>query len=342
MGCILITGGLGFIGTNLTNHLLSHTNDEIVVYDNFSRRNVQKNRAWLEKIHRNSSRLKIVKGDVCDYKTLQKIVKDVERIYHLAGQVAVTSSMIDPIMDFNTNAQGTLNVLEIARHLETDPSLILTSTNKVYGALEKVSLIETENRYDFSNYKQGISEKAMIDPYNPYGCSKYCADAYCRDYYRTYGVRTIVFRMSCIYGLHQFGTEDQGWIAHFIISSVLNRKITIYGDGKQLRDILYIQDLIDAFELALKHITTTKGEVYNMGGGPKNTISLLELIELLEALLNRKISYDCREWRPGDQKVYYSDITKAKKDFNWTPKISKEDGVKKLFEWISNNLVLFK
>ncbi|MHA1277442.1 MAG: GDP-mannose 4,6-dehydratase [Candidatus Helarchaeota archaeon] len=342
MGCILITGGLGFIGTNLTNHLLSHTNDEIVVYDNFSRRNVQKNRAWLEKIHRNSSRLKIVKGDVCDYKTLQKIVKDVERIYHLAGQVAVTSSMIDPIMDFNTNAQGTLNVLEIARHLETDPSLILTSTNKVYGALEKVSLIETENRYDFSNYKQGISEKAMIDPYNPYGCSKYCADAYCRDYYRTYGVRTIVFRMSCIYGLHQFGTEDQGWIAHFIISSVLNRKITIYGDGKQLRDILYIQDLIDAFELALKHITTTKGEVYNMGGGPKNTISLLELIELLEALLNRKISYDCREWRPGDQKVYYSDITKAKKDFNWIPKISKEDGVKKLFEWISNNLVLFK
>jgi len=342
VGCILITGGLGFIGTNLTNHLLSHTNDEIVVYDNFSRRNVQKNRAWLEKIHRNSSRLKIVKGDVCDYKTLQKIVKDVERIYHLAGQVAVTSSMIDPIMDFNTNAQGTLNVLEIARHLETDPSLILTSTNKVYGALEKVSLIETENRYDFSNYKQGISEKAMIDPYNPYGCSKYCADAYCRDYYRTYGVRTIVFRMSCIYGLHQFGTEDQGWIAHFIISSVLNRKITIYGDGKQLRDILYIQDLIDAFELALKHITTTKGEVYNMGGGPKNTISLLELIELLEALLNRKISYDCREWRPGDQKVYYSDITKAKKDFNWIPKISKEDGVKKLFEWISNNLVLFK
>ncbi|MFX1293428.1 MAG: GDP-mannose 4,6-dehydratase [Promethearchaeota archaeon] len=341
MGRILVTGGLGFIGSNLSNYLLSETEDTIIIYDNLSRENIIKNKEWLEQIYKNNPRLQIIKADIRDFEMLKKSVVDIEKIYHIAGQVAVTTSVIDPMLDFKTNAQGTLNVLEVARRLNTNPSLILTSTNKVYGNLEKFNVVGENNRYDFEEYKQGISEAAPLDPHSPYGCSKYCADAYFKDYYRIYGLKTVVFRMSCIYGYRQFGTEDQGWVAHFIISSILNKPLTIYGDGKQIRDILFIQDLINAFQLAFKNIKTTKGEVYNIGGGFSNTISLLELIQYLEKLLNRHIGYNFSDWRPGDQKVYYSNIDKAKKDFNWMPFISKEDGIQKLFDWVRYNSTLF-
>lgn len=340
MGPILITGGLGFIGSNLANHFLSETDETVIIYDNLFRKDVVKNKEWLIKRFDNS-RLKIIVGDICNFQQLKKVVVDVEKIFHVAGQVAVTFSVSDPKSDFEANAKGTLNVLEVARQLKTDPILFLTSTNKVYGALESYKVIEEKEKYNFKDMKQGIAEDAPIDPHSPYGCSKYCADAYFKDYFRIYGLKTVVFRMSCIYGIRQFGTEDQGWVAHFIISSLKNRKLMIYGDGKQIRDILFVQDLIRALELSLKNIKTTKGEVYNIGGGPQNTISLLELITMLEKLLNHKINFEYSDWRPGDQKVYYSNINKAKKDFNWMPSISKEEGIQKLFNWCTNNLYLF-
>ena len=342
MGRIFITGGLGFIGSNLSNYLLSETDDTIIIYDNLSRENILKNKEWLEQTYPNNPRLKIVIGDIRDIKKLKSNMIDVEKIYHIAGQVAVTSSVLDPQLDFEINAKGTLNVLEIARQLNTDPCLILTSTNKVYGALKGVKVIEKKERYEFETLRQGISEDGVVDPHSPYGCSKFCADSYFKDYYRIYGLKTVVFRMSCIYGYRQFGNEDQGWVAHFIISSVLNRNLTIYGDGKQVRDILFIQDLIQAFQSAFKNIKITKGKVYNIGGGPNNTISLLELINILEKLLNREIKYEFDEWRPGDQKVYYSNIIKAGNDFNWKPLIPKEDGIQKLFTWVRENSELFK
>ena len=336
-----ITGGLGFIGSNLSDYLLSKTEESVVIFDNLSRKNVVKNKEWLEQKYPHNPRLKIIKGDIRDFETLKKSMTDATKIYHIAGQVAVTSSVSDPKSDFETNAYGTLNVLESARQLKTDPSLIMTSTNKVYGGLEGYKVAEEENRYDFDQMKQGISENAPLDPYSPYGCSKCCGDSYFKDYSRIYGLKTIVFRMSCIYGYRQFGTEDQGWVAHFIISSLLNRCLTIYGDGKQIRDILFVEDLVNAFQLVLNQANRLKGQIYNIGGGPKNTISLLELLELLEQFLNRKIEYKFGDWRPGDQKVYYSNIQKAKRDFNWEPLISKEEGVQKLFKWVQSNIKLF-
>ena len=342
MGQVLITGGLGFIGSNLGDYLLSQTEDTVIIYDNLSRKNVIRNKEWLEGKYANNSRLRIIIADLSDFETLKNNMRDVGRIYHVAGQVAVTISVLDPIPDFEANARGTINVLEAARRSNTDPSLILTSTNKVYGGLEGVKVIEEKDRYDFETFKQGISEDTPIDPHSPYGCSKYSADAYFKDYFRIYGLKTIVFRMSCIYGYRQFGNEDQGWVAHFIISSVLDKKLTIYGNGKQVRDILFVQDLIKAFQAALKSINITKGRVYNIGGGPNNVISLLELIKLLEDLLNRKLTYDFGDWRLGDQKVYYSNIERAKTDFKWEPLIPKEEGIRKLLEWVKSNKNLFE
>ncbi|NVM52480.1 MAG: GDP-mannose 4,6-dehydratase [Candidatus Helarchaeota archaeon] len=341
MGQVLITGGLGFIGSNLINFLLSETEDIVIVYDNILQEKVLKNKTWLEQKFPKNSRLKIIRGNLRDSEKLKESMVDVEKIYHIAGQIAVTTSVLDPLIDFEINAQGTLNVLENARQLDTDPCLILTSTNKIYGDLKGISIIEEEKRYDFEKLKQGIAENTPPNPYSPYGCSKFCADSYFKAYSRIYGLKTIIFRMSCIYGYRQFGTEDQGWVAHFIISSLFNRKFTIYGDGKQTRDVLFVQDLIDAFQLAFKKINITKGKAYNIGGGPNNTVSLLELIHLLEKLLNHKIKYDFNDWRPGDQKVYYSNINKAKKDFNWIPQISKEEGIQKLFNWVRDNSTLF-
>lgn len=338
---ILITGGAGFIGSNLTDHFLEK-GSEVIIFDNLSRRNVEKNLDWLKEKHKKG--LSFVKGDVRDYSSLQSVCKDVDVIFHTAAQVAVTTSVKNPREDFAVNVLGTFNVLEAVRNSNTNPIIIYTSTNKVYGNnVNNIPLREKETRYEFADpkFKNGIPEDFPTDAneHTPYGCSKYTGDLYMRDFHDIFGLKTIIFRMSCTYGLHQYGNEDQGWVAHFVISSFLNKPLMIYGDGKQVRDILFVDDLIRAFELSIKNIRKTNGQVFNIGGGPENTISLLELLDMLKNFgLKLKISFD--DWRPADQKVYISDIRRAK-GFGWKPQISSKEGVGRLHDWVSENRKFF-
>ncbi len=335
---IIVTGGAGFIGSNLTNRLLMEGND-VVIFDNLSRKGTGKNIDWLKGQH--GKNFNFIKGDIRDYSSVKQVVRGIDVIYHCAAQVAVTTSVTNPREDFDINASGAFNVIEAARESKNNPIIIFTSTNKVYGGMEDLSTVEINNRYEYKDYPHGISEDRMLDFHSPYGCSKGAADQYVRDYARIYGMRTVVFRMSCIYGQRQFGNEDQGWVAHFIISSILNKPLIIYGDGKQIRDILFIDDLINAFIMATKEIDATKGNVYNIGGGYKNTLSLLELINKIEEKLGKKIKYSFDKWRPGDQPVYVSGIEKAYKDFGWKPNINKDEGFNRLFTWISEHKDLF-
>lgn len=337
---ILITGGCGFIGSNLANYLLqSQKHEKVTVLDNLLRKGAQKNLDWLQQKYKN--RLEFVYGDVRDYDLVRKTVKNKEIIYHLAAQVAVTTSVSNPREDFEINTLGTLNILEAARHSENNPIIIFASTNKVYGEMKDIPVEDTGNRYAFKNLPDGISEERCLDFHSPYGCSKGAADQYVRDYSRIYGLRTVVFRMSCIYGTRQFGNEDQGWVAHFVISAVLKRPITIYGDGKQVRDVLFVDDLINGYQLAIERIDSVKGEIFNIGGGPEQTLSLLELIDWLEKKTGRSIEYKFSAWRPGDQEVYISNITKAKKLLGWRPTITVSEGVERLYQWVVDNLELF-
>ena len=336
---ILVTGGAGFIGSNLSHYFLDKGN-YVIVYDNLSRRGAEKNLEWLLKDHK--TRCKICKVDIRDYDALKQAVKGVDMVFNLAGQVAVTTSVAAPKEDFEVNAFGALNLLEAVRTVNPEAIVVYTSTNKVYGKMADIPVVERDGRYDYETLPFGVSEAQPLDLFSPYGCSKGAADQYVRDYARIYGLRTVVFRMSCIYGTRQFGNEDQGWVAHFVISSVFDYLLTIYGDGKQVRDILFIDDLVRAFELATENIDVTQGQIYNIGGGRENTISLLELIEQLENLLGKRIKYSFDDWRPGDQKVYISDIRKAKTDFEWFPKISVEDGINRLIRWVTKNKGLFE
>ncbi len=337
---ILITGGAGFIGVNLANSLLAKGNRKVIVYDNLSRKGVENNLQWLRS--QKYKNLKFIKGDIRDYKKLKDTAKGCSEIYHLAAQVAVTTSVEDPIEDFRINAEGALYVLEAVRKMSPAASVIFTSTNKVYGELLHLKLREGKTRYILVEKKKGVAETENLDFHSPYGCSKGTADQYFRDYYRIYGMKTVVFRQSCIYGEHQYGNEDQGWVAHFIIKSMLGRKINIYGDGKQIRDLLEVSDLIRAYGAALKKIEKAKGEIYNIGGGAENAFSLLELIDFLKKEMKKEIEYDFSEWRPGDQKVFISDNTKLKKELGWSPAISKERGIKKLIGWIEDNIDIIR
>lgn len=335
----LITGGAGFIGSNLADHLL-RKKESVTIFDNFSRQGALSNSEWLQA---NYPQLKVVKGDIrFDQDKLKKEIENSDAVYHLAAQVTVTTSVINPREDFEINALGTFNVLEAIRQSKNKPILIYASTNKVYGRMEDIGIIERNNRYEYKNLPNGISEKNLLDFYSPYGCSKGTGDQYVRDYSRIYGLKTITFRQSCIYGPRQFGVEDQGWVAWFTIATILGKPVTIYGDGKQVRDILYVNDLINAFELAISNIKKTSGKIYNIGGGPKNTLSLLELIAYLEKSLDKKIEYSFADWRPGDQQVFVCDISKAKKEFGWEPKVNAERGIKNLFNWVKDNKELFK
>lgn len=335
----LIIGGAGFIGSNLASYLLKKK-ESVTIFDNFSRQGTLSNSEWLRANH---PQIKVIKRDIrFDLDKLQREVESADIVFHLAAQVAVTSSVINPREDFEINALGTFNVLEAIRQLKNKPILIYASTNKVYGRMEDVEIVERDNRYQYKDFPQGISEERPLDFHSPYGCSKGIGDQYVRDYARIYGLKTLVFRQSCIYGPRQFGIEDQGWVAWFTIASILDKPITIYGDGKQVRDVLYVDDLINAFELATLNIERTSGKVYNIGGGPQNTMSLLELISYLEKLLGRKIQYSFSDWRLGDQLIYVSNIQKAKEEFGWEPKTSKEKGVKILSEWVVRNKKLFK
>jgi CDP-paratose 2-epimerase len=337
-GRILITGGSGFIGSNMASRYLSK-GWEVVVYDNFSRPGSEKNRHWLEG-HR-TDRLQILRGDVRDLEALKRAAQGVDVVAHLAAQVAVTTSVRDPMEDFSVNAQGGINVLEAARTGGSDPIVLYASTNKVYGALDKYRVTDAGLRHELPAFPDGIPEDFPIDLHSPYGCSKGSADLYMLDYARIYGLRTVVFRQSCIYGCRQFGVEDQGWVAHFVIASLFGGPITIYGDGRQLRDVLFIDDLLDAYEKAIERIDVCQGQAYNIGGGPGNVTSLLELIYRLEARQDRAITLSFRDWRPGDQKVYVSGIGKAERDLEWRPKTSVADGVEALCQWVEANQTLF-
>ncbi len=334
---ILITGGAGFVGINLADKLLSD-GKQVLIFDNVSRDGVRKNLHWLKQKH--TKNLKITIGDVRDKKALKLAVNEAAYVFHFAAQVAVTTSLIDPYYDFEVNALGTLNLLEIVRNSSHQPPVFYTSTNKVYGDLEDVGLIPNNTRYYPENQaiaKKGISEKRNLDFHSPYGCTKGFAEQYMLDYARTFGLKTVVFRMSCIYGPHQFGTEDQGWIAHFLIKAIRGESIALYGDGKQVRDILFIDDLVGAFIMALENIDTVYGHAFNIGGGEKNTVSLLELLEIIKEISGIYPDIILKDWRPSDQKYYVSDFSKFKSATGWEPAINTKDGITILFNWLKEN-----
>jgi len=336
---ILVTGGAGFVGCNLVHSFLVD-GYSVKILDNLSRKGSERNLKWLRGIHNNA--FSFVQGDIRNAMEVRESVATADVIFHLGAQVAVTSSLEDPRTDFETNALGTLNVLEAARLSVRRPFVLLTSTNKVYGDLNNVPVVEGKTRYTFRDC-EGIGEDHPLDFHSPYGCSKGAADQYVHDYGRIYGLPTVVFRMSCIYGTRQFGNEDQGWVAHFMISHALGRPITIYGNGKQVRDILFVDDLIRAFRMCLEKPEVVAGQIYNIGGGPENTISIwLEMKDKLRVLTGLEPTEPPRkEWRSGDQPIYISDISKAQRDFGWQPKISVNQGMKKLHDWIEDNRSLF-
>ncbi len=333
---VLVTGGAGFIGCNLVRSLLAGGHD-VTVFDGLARRGSEKNLAWLFD-HQGTGKLHFAHADIRDFSAMSYAARDADVIYHLAAQVAVTSSVADPRGDFEINALGTFNVLEAARLGGRQPIVLMTSTNKVYGGLEDVVLIERDTRYEYRDFEYGIPESQPLDFHSPYGCSKGSADQYVRDYTRIYDLRTVVFRMSCIFGPRQFGTEDQGWLAHLMISALLGRPITIYGNGKQVRDILFVDDLVRAFQLATERIDDVAGQVYNIGGGPSNSVSIWrEFGEILRDLTGRRVDVAFSDWRPGDQFCYVSDIRKAEKDLGWRPQVDRETGIQRLWDWLVGN-----
>jgi CDP-paratose 2-epimerase len=342
---VLVTGGAGLVGSHAAEYF-AKKNDEVIILDNLMRsqlfgskkETVEYNWHYLEKY----PNIKRIKGDIRSKEDVMKALNGgVDVVIHTAAQPGVPSSVRQPTDDFNINAFGTLNVLECTRKISPSACFIYCSTNKVYGEnVDKITLVEKETRYSFKDIK-GISESMPIDHagHTPYGASKYTGDIYTQEYHYIYGMKTAVFRMSCIYGTRQFGFEDQGWVAWFIIATLTDQPITIYGNGKQVRDLLYVDDLIQAYDLFIQ--SDVKHAVWNIGGGPENTISLIEFLNMLEEKLKKKPEVKFSSWRPSDQKVYISDISKVKKDLNWQPKISVEEGVNKLISWAKENKDIF-
>jgi CDP-paratose 2-epimerase len=336
----LITGGAGFIGSNYVARLIQR-GENVTIYDNFSRGGAPRNLEWLKKTFGEYS-FSVIRGDVREADKIGEAARGSDVIVHLAGQVAVTTSVTDPRDDFESNAIGTFNALEAARLSGRNPIFIYASTNKVYGGMEDVALVEEPTRWRYKDLVNGCPETQPLDFHSPYGCSKGTGDQYVRDYARIYGLPTVVMRQSCIYGQRQFGIEDQGWVAWFIIGAVTGKPITIYGDGKQVRDVLYVDDLLNAYDLAIEKIDIAKGQIYNLGGGPANVMSVwAEFGPMLEKLLGDTIEVARGDWRPGDQRVFYADIHKAERELGWKPKIGVEEGVKRLFEWVMENRELF-
>ncbi len=331
----VVTGGAGFIGTNLAAELLAR-GEEVVCLDDLSRRGTEHNLAWLRGLGHEG--FTFVRGDIRDRALVAQALRGADAVFHLAAQVAVTSSIADPRTDFEVNALGTLNVLEAARALDPPPVVVFTSTNKVYGGLEHLHVEERPDRYVLPQLPAGIDEQAPLDFHSPYGCSKGCADQYVRDYARVFGIPSVVFRMSCIYGPHQYGNEDQGWVMHFVASCLRHRPITIYGDGKQVRDILHVGDLVKALLCARDVARRFPGLVLNIGGGPANAIPIHSVLEMARARGTPPVSIDYGPWRAGDQKVYVSCIAKAAETLGWRPSIGVEEGVESIFRWASHHL----
>lgn len=337
---IIVFGGAGFIGTNLCLSALARGH-EVVIFDNLSRRGTALNLRLIQQA--GGERVIFMQGDIrhqADLDALFSAHSDAAQLFHLAGQVAVTTSIQDPRADFEINLLGTLNILEAMRGHSIQAPLLYASTNKVYGEMEAVGVVERDTRYEYRDHPQGIGEDYPLNFHSPYGCSKGAADQYVLDYARIYGLKTVVLRQSCIYGYYQFGIEDQGWVAWFTIASLFEMPITIFGDGKQVRDILFIDDLVDAYWLALEHITTTNGQAYNVGGASYR-LSLRELLSHLESVLGRPINVTHGSPRQGDQKVFISDIRKAERDFGWRPAVDAATGVQRLADWVMANQSLF-
>ncbi len=335
----IITGGAGFIGSNAASRCLRRGH-QVVIVDNLCREGVRKNLEWL----RSQGTFEFVPLDIRDAGAIEALFRqhrDADQVLHLAAQVAVTTSVTDPRHDFEVNALGTFNVLEAMRLAGMTAPILYSSTNKVYGEMTDVGVIEKDGRYSYRTLPFGVSEDRNLDFHSPYGCSKGSADQYVIDYHRLYGLRTIVFRQSCIYGYRQFGAEDQGWVAWFMIATQLGRPITIYGDGKQVRDILFVDDLLDAYDAAFARPEAAVGRAYNIGGGPENVLSLLELVAYIEKRRGQKFSHGYSDWRPGDQKVFVSDIRRAQAELNWAPKIGCQQGLELLYDWVSENKQLF-
>ena len=336
----LVTGGAGFIGSNYVHKLLQR-GEKVTIFDNLSRAGAPRNVAWLEETFGKNA-FHLIVGDVRNAKDITEAAKDADIIIHLAGQVAVTTSVTKPREDFEANALGTFNALEAARQSGKDPIFLYASTNKVYGGMEDVKLVEDATRWRYAELEYGCAETQPLDFHSPYGCSKGTGDQYVRDYARIYGLRSVVLRQSCIYGPRQFGIEDQGWLAWMIIAAVTGRKITIYGDGKQVRDVLNVSDLLNAYDAAIEKIDVAKGQVYNMGGGTRNILAVwAEFGPILETLLGKRIEVARNDWRPGDQRVFYADYRKAKNELGWEPKIDLEEGIEMLFKWVQENKSLF-
>ena len=335
----LVTGGAGFIGCNAARRWMERGH-EVVVLDDLSRRGADSNLEWLS----GQGRLAFERVDLRDAAALDAAVArhlDAQVILHLAAQVAVTTSVTEPRHDFEVNALGTFNLLESARRHTPSAAFLYASTNKVYGGLEHVGVEQRNGRYALRDRPRGISEAEPLDFHSPYGCSKGAADQYVRDYARIYGLRTVVFRQSCIYGWRQFGVEDQGWVAWFTIAAVTGKPVTIYGDGRQVRDLLFVDDLCEAYDAAVERGERASGQVFNLGGGPDNTLSLLELVEQLDQLTGRPLQPAFTGWRPGDQPVFIADVTRASEALGWRPRTGVTEGVEKLARWVQENRALF-
>lgn len=333
----LVTGGAGFIGSNYVNRLLQR-GEKVTVFDNLSRAGAVRNIRWLKEVYGERG-VDLILGDVRDGEQVARAAKQADVIVHLAAQVAVTTSVTHPREDFEINALGTFNTLEAARLSGRYPLFLYASTNKVYGGMDEVNIIEEATRYRYADFPEGISEAQPLDFHSPYGCSKGAGDQYVRDYSRMYGIPTVVFRQSCIYGPRQFGIEDQGWVAWFVIAALTGKKISIYGDGKQVRDILFVDDLLNAYDSAIANPDTSFGQVYNIGGGSQNILSVwAEFKPILEKLLGKPLDASWGDWRPGDQKVYVSDISKASRELNWAPQVGVDEGIGKLFRWVQQGI----
>ena len=328
----VIFGGAGFVGSNWASYLLKNTDARVHIFDNLSRIGVENNLESLRREVANSDRLKITVGDIRDSAGVQRAVQGASEIYNFAAQVAVTSSVADPRHDFEVNALGALNVLEAARKSGRQPFILFTSTNKVYGNLANKTLVQTARRYCALDEK-GVNESQPLDLYSPYGCSKGTADQYVHDYSRMFALPTVVFRMSCIAGPRQFGNEDQGWVAHFLYSALEDRPVTIYGDGRQVRDILCVHDLVSAFDKVRTNIEKTAGQIYNVGGGMGNSVSLLEVIDEIEHITGKRIHFTTRRPRPGDQLFYVTDYEKLKKHTGWKPQRNVRQTIQAIYDW---------
>jgi CDP-paratose 2-epimerase len=336
---IIVTGGAGFIGSNVVQSWMQKGRTMVVI-DDLSRRGTDSNLEWLKSkgsftFHREDVRVAGKMDEVF------RMHRDADAVLHLAAQVAVTTSVTEPRNDFEINALGTFNVLEAVRSHCPNAALVYASTNKVYGSLPGAKVGEVAGRYQLVDRPHGVGEEEPLDFHSPYGCSKGAADQYVLDYARIYGLRTVALRQSCIYGTRQFGVEDQGWVAWFTIAAVLGRAITLYGDGKQVRDVLFVDDLAELYDACIQNIERVKGNAYNVGGGPSNQLSLLEFLAGLEERIGRPLAPTRAPTRPGDQPVFVADIRKAERDLGWTPKTSANRGVSLLFDWVSSNRGLF-